>query len=120
MNTPVGVTQAVAAVWVTIVLSALVALYGKLTGVYSEAEFMFHLVISGICCIVPYKLSNGSNAMRYFYLVLIFLSVFMVIAGVGFTRRFDYIASGLTVPIEIFAVVRLFQPGVSAWFTRER
>lgn len=119
MTTPPGVRQAIAGVWATIGISSLVAVFAKLSGLSSEGEFIFALIAYGLCCIIPYKLGNRSNAARYFYVVFTVASVLMLLAGVGIQKKLEFYASILMLPLEAFIVFRLFQAEASAWFARQ-
>lgn len=67
---PHGVGQAIAAIWISLAVSALSALAGKLMGLSTQGEFITSLMAYAILCIFPYKLGNGSNPTRYIYAVL--------------------------------------------------
>jgi hypothetical protein len=114
---PQGVRQAILAIWTTLVISALSALVAKLSGLYSQGEFIGSILVYAICCIIPYKLANRSNATRYFYVVLTAISFLFMAAGFGTLNKIDLAVSVLLLPIEVFIIFRLFQSEASAWYT---
>lgn len=116
-STPLRVKQAISAIWVTLALSALSSLCAKLSGLISAADFVGAVVVYAILCVVPYKLSNRSNATRYVYVVLLAASYLFMAAGVGSLNKLDFALSILLIPVEIWIVFRLFQPEASAWFS---
>lgn len=114
---PNGVKQAVLATWATLALSALSSLLAKLSGLISPGEFVGAVVIDAILCVIPYKLSNRSNATRYIYVVLMASSFLFMAAGEFSLNKIDFAVSVLLIPVEVFIIFRLFQPEASAWFT---
>lgn len=116
-SSPQGVRQAILAIWLTLAISAASALVAKLLGLSSQGEFAAAIVIYAIFCIIPYKLSNRSNASRYVYVVLTVLTFLFMAAGIGEINKIDFAISVLLIPMEIFIIYRLFQPEASAWYT---
>jgi len=119
MEVPAGVKQAVIAIWATIAVSAVLAAYSKVTGLYSEGEFFSALFISALLCIIPYKLSNGSNASRYVYVVLSAMTVLVAIGSAAQVKKLDMYISVMLLPVEAFIIYRLFEKEASAWFTKQ-
>ena len=66
MIIPKNINQAIIAIWFTLGISAVIAVLNKQIGTISSDTFMFNLVTYGILCIIPYKISKGSNPARYF------------------------------------------------------
>ena len=116
-SAPQGVKQAIAAIWITLAISALSALIGKILGMSSEGDFIGAIFAYAIFCILPYKISNRSNAARYTYVVLMALSLLIAFAGIGALNKVDLAVSVLLAPVEGFIIYRLFQAEASAWFT---
>jgi hypothetical protein len=117
MEKPSNVNQAVVGIWTIIILHAIAALLNKWIDVISMTEFGFTVAFYGLFCIFPYKISNGSNAARYAYLVLLVISILLMLAGMGNEMpKIDLILSILLIPFELFIIFRLFQPESSAWF----
>ena len=56
---PHGVGQAITAIWISLAVSALSALAGKLMGLSTQDEFITSLIAYATLCIFPYKLGNG-------------------------------------------------------------
>ena len=116
METPAVVKQAVIAILATLAISALVALYQKLTGNITSSQFIGTIMIYALFCIFPYKISHKSNAARYIYLVLdivLLLSAFTI----DYEKyKLEFIVSFLLIPIELFILYRLFQKEASNWF----
>jgi len=117
MIMPAGVRQAVIATWATIAVDAVLAVYCKITGIYSEGMFMGALFLYAVLCIIPYKLSVKSNSARYIYVILSAIVVLMTVAGVGAMKPIELYVSLVMIPVEIFIIYRLFQKEASNWFT---
>lgn len=116
---PIGIRQAVIAIWATLAIDALLALYEKLTGQATNGEFIFALILYSLLCILPYKISNKSNAARYMYLIITIASVLIGLGGVGYEKmKLEYVVSLFLIPVEIFILYRLFQKGTSDWFRK--
>lgn len=75
MTKPEAIQKAILALWITIGASALLALVDRWLGYKSVPEFSIEILIYGAMCIIPYKISNGSNAARYVYAVMMAISV---------------------------------------------
>lgn len=120
--TPSGVNQAIIAIWVTLGISALLSLYNKVTGAHDNGQFIGELFIYALLCIIPYKLSNGSNAARYVYAVLTAFTTLLLFAlpsSFEETPKITFIVSVIMTPVEVFILYRLFQAEASAWFRGE-
>ncbi len=115
---PTGVRHAVIGTWATIAIPALVVLIDKLIGNIDGGEFTLTLFLYALFCIIPYKLSQGSNATRYVFLVLFFLSVLVMfgLGSEGLTQG-QWITSIVLIPVEIFIIYRLFEAKAGEWFT---
>jgi hypothetical protein len=120
MDQPSGVRQAVVIIWVTLVICTLVALIDKWTGNLGTGAFAFMLIAYAFFCIVPYKISQGSNAARYFYVVFSVMSALFTLGGDVSIPKLDFLVTILLIPVEIFIIFRLFQGEASAWFTSSR
>lgn len=119
---PSGVNQAIIAIWATLGISALLALYNKVTGAYDNGQFLGELFIYALMCIIPYKLSNGSNATRYVYAVLTAFMILLMFAfpsSLAETPKITLVVSAILTPVEVFIFYRLFQAEASAWFRGE-
>lgn len=119
MDKPVGVKQAIIALWGTIAITALCSLINKWIGVISFGEFCANLFVYGLVCILPYKINKGSNAARYVYLIFFIISVLLLLGGIGEQMpKLDLIISIFLIPVDIFIVYQLFQVEASRWFSR--
>jgi len=116
METPSGVKQAVIAILATLVISTLLVLYKKLTGNASSGEFIFSIIIYAFFCILPYKISNQSNAARYVYLVITIVSLLFLFDIEYEKFKLEFIVSLVLIPVEMFILYRLFQEEASNWF----
>ncbi|MDR1967598.1 MAG: hypothetical protein LBQ32_02750 [Burkholderiaceae bacterium] len=116
MSIPVGVKQAVWAIWGTLAISALGAVIATRLGQTSSGVFLFSLIVYALICIIPYKISNGSNSARYVYLIIFCISVLIMLSGIGKLSKPDLISSIIQFPLEIFAIYKLFQKEASSWF----
>lgn len=114
---PSGVRQAIIAIWATIAVDAVLAVYCKIAGMYSEGMFMGAIFLYALVCIIPYKLSVRSNPSRYVYVILTAISVLMTVAGVGAMKPIELYISLILTPVEVFIIYRLFQKEASYWFT---
>ena len=119
MTMPDGVKQAVIAIWITLVIDVILALYNKTFGIYNNGEFFTALVMYLLFCIVPYKLSVGSNPARYIYVIMSVLMVVVALAGVAEVKSIDLFVSVILAPVEIFIIYRLFQQEAGEWFTKK-
>ena len=117
MDMPVSVRNGVIIIWATLGISSIVYLIDKWMGVISEGEFMGSLIFTALLCIIPYKICRGSNAARYFYLVLTIISVFIMVGGISIPKL-DWVVSIVLLPIEFFAIYCLFQKDSSLWFNK--
>ncbi|MGH8274173.1 MAG: hypothetical protein ACRD22_06495 [Terriglobia bacterium] len=120
MSIPVSVKQAVAAIWFTLAISALGTVIAARLGYTSKGEMAFELTLDALLCIIPYKISNGSNPARYFYIILCCLSVLIVLAGVPDMSKPDIISGIIQIPFIIFALYKLFQQPANEWFLAKR
>jgi len=116
METPSGVKQAVTAILATLAISTLLAIYQKITGNASNGMFIFSIIIYAFFCILPYKISNKSNAARYIYLVITIVTLLSFFTIDYEKYKLEFIVSLLLTPVEIFILYRLFQKEASNWF----
>lgn len=117
---PDSVRKAVIALWVTIALSAVAALIDRLTGQLTDGMFLFYLIIYALTCIIPYKVSNGSNAARFVFLILFVFSIFAWIGSPGDVEqpKWSTMAGYLVTVVDIFIVYWLFGSESREWFQR--
>ena len=121
MDCPAGVKQGVLAIWASLAISALGAVASFRLGYASEGEFIFGLLFYAVLCVIPYKISVGSNPARYVYVILCCLSALLVLAdGDAGMKKPDVIAAVLGVPFTIFSIFRLFQAPANTWFSAGR
>jgi len=118
MDRPESINQAVMGIWATIAVSAIGSLINKWLGSISMGEFVFTIFLYAFVCILPYKISKGSNAARYVYLIFFIITILFMLAGMGEEiPKLDFILSIILIPVEIFIIYRLFQKESSAWFS---
>lgn len=120
MDMPKGVNQAVIATWATLAIFALVAVAEKRMGVYSSEKFSAYLIVYGLFCIFPYKLSKGSNVTRYVFSILTVIGYLMMLGGTEGMPKLDVIFSILIMPVDAFIIWRLFTGEANDWFTNKR
>jgi len=121
MDMPKNIKQGVIAVWITIAVTAVVYAIDKRFGEISNDRFAAYLVLSGLCCIFPYKLSKGSNPTRYIFTILTAMSYLGLIGGFPENLPIlDIVFEILLLPVYIFAIYRLFTGEANAWFTDKR
>lgn len=86
----------------------------------TEGYFVAVVVFYAVFCLFPYHINRGSNTARWIYIVLTAVS-FILLLGLGFQDMPppEAIAWVITIPITIFAIVRLFQESSRDWFDKE-
>lgn len=121
MEKPKSVEQAVTAIWITIGISVLFSLMRKWIGDSSTALFTVEIMLYGLSCIFPYKISNGSNPTRYVYSIFI-VAVYLLLLGNGADdfEKLDWIELVIVFLIHIFILIKLFQKDSSEWFVQKR
>jgi len=126
MDKPKGVSQAIVVLWITIFLTVIYEVIQMRAGESTAVEFLLVLIFYAIICIVPYKLSEGSNAARQAFIFLFFiyaLSLLIVLSGIlpdpTHTTRIDVAFSVVLLPAHFFVLYRLFQPEASSWFSKQ-
>ena len=118
---PNTVRQAVIALWVTLAISAVIAVIDKRMGTVSDGMFCGYLLIYGVSCIFPYKLSRGSNPTRYVFAILTVIGYLTMIGGVtDGIPKLDIITTFLLIPVNAFIIWRLFTGEANDWFTNKR
>jgi hypothetical protein len=118
MNIPNNVKQAVIALWLSVLISAIIAVINKLMGVIEEDTFLFYLVIYAIFCIIPYKISKGSNPTRYILLVITIFSYLSFFGGISDMPKIDLILSILLIPVYVYIFYKLFSKEANEWFLK--
>ena len=126
MDKPEGVSQAIVVLWITIILNVICEVIKIKLGESTAAEFSFALIIHAVICIIPYKLSEGSDGARQCFVALFLLyalSILIILSGihsdsVNFTR-IDVGLSAVLLPANLFIIFRLFQPEASSWFSKQ-
>lgn len=121
MDMPKGVRQAVIAVWITIAVSALVTTVDKRMGEISQNLFIGYLLLYGLVCIIPYKLSKGSNVTRYIYSIITVIGYLTMLGGVtDDITKLDVVISILLIPVYAFSIWKLYAGDASNWFENKR
>ena len=117
MNKPTSVSNAVLAIWVTLGISVLSAVAGRVTGQISSEAFFGNLFMYGLCAILPYKIGVGRNWARYVYTITMALGVAALLAGEsGGLSKIDILVSWLMLPVEGWIVFLLFKRESGEWF----
>lgn len=100
-----------------LVIAAFSALTKRLLGKTLLLEFYVELIVYALCCMVPYKINNGSNAGRVVFLILFLLSIFFMLGG-GYRvmSNVDLLYGTISLPIEIYIVYKLFFTEAAGWF----
>lgn len=121
---PNSVRNAVIALWITIAISAIAVLIDKLTGQITDDMFLLHLIIYALTCIIPYKISNGSNATRYVFLILLVYVIFAWIGSpeemVKATPKWSLMASYIVTVIDALIIYWLFSSSSTQWFKKNK
>jgi hypothetical protein len=110
------VQQGVLAVWATLVISALGGVIALRVGQSTREEFAGSLFLYALLCIIPHKISNGSNAARYVFVVLNALAVLLMLSGMPGVNQVDRISMFIQLPLVCFAVFKLFDSEANGWF----
>lgn len=120
MYRPREVDQAVVAIWVSLGISVASAIVSKWMNYLSDGYFVTNVVLYAIFCLLPYHIGRGSNAARWIYTVLSAFGLVLFL-GLGFANMPppDVIASIISIPLTIFAIVRLFQESSVDWFDEQ-
>ena len=117
MTKPTSVSNAVLAIWVTLGISVLSAVAGRVTGQISSGTFMGTLFLYGLCAILPYKIGLGRNWARYCYAIFMVLGFASIIAGEsGGMSKIDIALSWLLLPVEGWIIFSLFKRESGEWF----
>ncbi|MEQ1635624.1 MAG: hypothetical protein ABL903_02960 [Methylococcales bacterium] len=121
MIIPKSINQAVIAIWVTIAIGAVVAIIEKQMGSIGSIVFGFYLFLNGISCVVPYKISMGSNPARYIFAIITVTGFLFMLGGTAAgMMKLDIVLSILSIPINIFIIYRLFSGEASNWFLQPK
>jgi len=117
MEIPIGVQQAIKAIWISLALSVLAALGNIWMGEITQGYFLTVIFVYALYCIFPYKMSKRSNPTRWVYVVLSAITFLTLLSGdVDQIPKLDLISFIVIVPIEIFILYRLFQRDSTIWF----
>lgn len=104
-------------VWLSIGLSAFTELLNIWGQLISPGRFVTSIMLMGIFCIIPYKLSKGSNGARYVYAVLCGISVLYILSGIDiYQTKIDVAFSFIQIPINLYVLIKLFSEDASGWF----
>jgi len=121
MNIPKNINQAIIAIWFTLVISAIAAVINKQIGAIDSGEFVFYLVLYGICCIFPYKISKGSNPTRYVYTILTVIGYLFLLGGeTKDMTQLDVVLEISLAPVYGFIFFRLFSSEGNSWFAQAK
>jgi hypothetical protein len=121
MNIPKNINQAVIAIWFTLGISAIAALIDKQIGAIDSGKFVFYLVLYGICCIFPYKISKSSNPTRYVFAILTVIGYLFLLGGeTKDMTKLDIVLEVLLAPVYGFIFFRLFSSEGNNWFTQAK
>ena len=116
---PKGVLQGIRIVWTLIALSVLGVLIHKLTGLMSAGAFVGSIIYYVVLCIIAYRISAGSNAARYAYLVLFILRTVAFLSSSMAVTGLELMLSFVLIPFEVFAIYRFFQKDAKEWFAKK-
>lgn len=115
-----NITKTINLIWLSIGLSALLQLIKIWINSIQSGEFIFSIIFISLICILPYKISQGSNAARYVYSVFVAIGIIFLISGINDKlTRLDVLFSFITVPLDMYIVVRLFNSETSKWFSEK-
>ena len=119
MEKPQAVFYGEIAIWGSLAISAIATLLSKVFGYIDFGLFVATIFVYILFCIIPYKIGQGSNAMRWFFLVLSIASVFLTIGSIGEDQgisQIDVFFGFISFLLDVFALFMLFKPESSAWF----
>ncbi len=118
MQAPKVVNNAVIALWASIAVSALGSLLALKAKQITSGDFAFSIFFYGFMCILPYKISNRSNAARYVLLILFCMSLLISISGIIKLSRIEYIFSFIETILTAYVLFNLFQQQSNSWFSK--
>jgi hypothetical protein len=119
MSKPDHIRKAEMIIYVSIAASAVVSLIDKWIGAIGPGNFAFQLMVYGFLCMIPYKISRGSNPARYVYVVICVIALFLMLGGGIRVPRLDLLLSVIMIPVEAYVIWMLFHPDASRWFAGE-
>jgi len=126
MDKPKGVSQAIVVLWITIILSPICEVIKIRFGESTVLECSLALIVNAFICIIPYKLSEGSDAARQCFIALFFIyafSILIILSGIHSypvnSNRIDVALSVVVLPANFFILYRLLQPEASLWFSKQ-
>lgn len=115
-----AVRSTVTLIWMSIGLAAFSELLNIWTGSIDSSEFIGSILFLGIVCIFPYKILHGSNVTRYIYGVLVGISIIFILSGINeYQTEIDMIFAFITIPLDIYIVIRLFSDEANEWFMKK-
>lgn len=125
MSIPADIKQAATAIWIGIAVEALGAAFATRLGYLPRIEMVSSLIIYALFCIIPYKIANGSNAARYFLLVLFCVNALILWSGAMAAELHklstpETVAGCVDFALTLFALIRLFQPSTNKWYSAKR
>ena len=97
------------------------AVIERKNGSLTSGEFAGYLFMYGFFCIIPYKLSKGSNPSRYIFAILTAIGYLLLLAGeTKGVSKLDIILTILLAPVYGFIFYRLFTSEGNSWFTQHK
>ena len=115
-----NIQRAVWLLWVTVGIGAIVTLIDKWTGYIGEGEFAIGILFYGLVCIIPYKISQGSNAARYVFVVLVGISILLSLGmSVRGISALSLVAGIVELILDAIILFWLFQKDSSYFFEKE-
>ena len=114
-NTPGSVTKAVRIIWGTLAISTLFTLYLKFNNEFTAEYCVFILLMQGLACLIPYKLSCGSNTARFIYLSLVVIGTCALLGAVENLSRFGVFGLLTILGLAIWASVLLLKQETTVW-----
>ena len=114
-NAPRSVVRAVRIIWSTLAVSVLFTLYLKFNGEISAEYCVLLLSIQGLACLIPYKLSCGSNTARFIYLLLVIACTGGLLGVFEELTRFGIAGLITMLSLAIWGSVLLLKKETTVW-----
>lgn len=114
---PRQVQIAVRMVWASIGLAVATSIASRLLGHTASPQLCGELLIYAVLCLLPYKLSKGSNGARLAFIALAAMSIgWLASGGYASLHIFELVADVVQIPLTAYTVFLLLRRDDAAWW----